>query len=208
VKLRGHESTTRHPAAVTKRGLIIEVWDRLGRPAIGEPELGKIQQSLRGQFGPGAEEGPAAIARVLADEGAELRHPEVIEFDARWREAKIENDKKQFRGLDEFLAGKPLRLKNAESLIKRLDQVRKRAESSGDQIGAKETRNMAINGRQIAELLAKDRKLNPIQRAEQAEIAEWLKIWIQTPSLFADWLDLRRRSPEFQKKFSAKKVAP
>ena len=32
-------------------------------------------------------------------------------------------------------------------------------------------------------------------RAEQAEIAEWLKVWIQTPILFADWLELRRRSP-------------
>ena len=187
--------------AVTKRGLIIEVWERLGSPAIGEAELREIQKSVRGQFGQGAEESPAAIARMLADEGAELRHPEVIEFDARWREAKIENDKRQFKGIEDFLAGEPLRLKRAEALIKRLEKLRQRAESSGDLRSAKEARNMAIGGRQVAELLAQDRKLNPTQRAEQAEIAEWLKVWIQTPSLFADWLDLRRRSPEFQKKF-------
>src|SRR6266404_5640865 len=56
------------------RELTIRVWDSLGRPAIGESELRQIQASVRGQFGPGAEESPAAIARVLADAGAELRH--------------------------------------------------------------------------------------------------------------------------------------
>jgi hypothetical protein len=186
---------------IYSRELIIKAWDRLGRPAIGESELHKIQESVRGQFGPGAEESPAAIARVLADAGAELRHPEVIEFDARWREAKIENDQGQLKGVEDFLAGKPVQLKKAESLIKKLEKLRQRAESSGDRTASKETRKVAISGRQIAELLAKDRKLSPIQRAEQAEIAEWLKVWIQTPSLFADWLDLRRRSTEFQKKF-------
>jgi hypothetical protein len=192
---------------VTKRGLIIEAWERLGRAAIGAAELREIQKSFRDQFGAGGEESPAAIARVLADEGAELRHPEVIEFDARWREAKIENDNRQFKGLEDFLAGKPLRLKKVENLIKKLEKLRKRAESSGDQIAATETRNIAVDGRQAAEIMAQDRKLNPIQRAEQAEIAEWLKVWIQAPSLFADWLDLRRRSPEFQKKFSTREVS-
>ena len=187
------------------RELMINEWDRLGRPAIGEGELREIEEAVRRQLGPGVEESPAAIARVLADAGAELRHPEVIEFDARWREAKIENDQGQFKGIEDFLAGKPLHLKKAESLIRRLEKLRHSAESSGDLTASKETRKVAISGRQIAELLAKDQKLNPIQRAEQAEIAEWLKIWIQTPSLFADWLDLRRRSPDFRKKFLTKK---
>jgi hypothetical protein len=62
---------------------------------------------------------------------------------------------------------------------------------------------MAANGRQIAESLAKDQTLNQTQRDEQAEIVAWLKVWIQTPGLFADWLELRRRSPDFQKKFSS-----
>ncbi len=199
---------SRKAASLTQGELIVEVWDRLGRPAIGERELTNIQRSVRDHFGRGDEESPAAIARVLADEGAELLHPEVIEFDARWREAKIENDSRRFKGLENFLAGKPLRLKQAEALIKKLERRRKSAEKSSDQIASNEARNVAIAGRHIAELLAQDRKLNQLQRTEQAEIAEWLKVWIQTPGLFADWLDLRRRSPEFRKKFSATDVAP
>ena len=207
--MKGPQSKTRSmPASGNKRGLIIEVWDRLGRSAIGECELREIQQAVRSKFGDCAEEGPAAIARILADEGAELRHPEVIEFDACWREAKLQKGGGQLKGLADFLAGKPLRLKKAEALIKKLERLRQRAEKAGDQIAAREARTMAGTARQVAELMAKDRKLNQLQCDEQAEIAEWLKVWIQTPSLFTDWLDLRRRSPEFQKKFSTTDVAP
>ena len=190
------------PAPPAKRALMIEAWERLGRAAVGESELREIQREVGSQFGPDAEESPAAIARVLADEGAELRHPEVIEFDARWRAAKIEKDRRRLKGLDELIEGKPLRLRKAEALIKKLERIRQRAEKSNDRSAAKEARAMAILGRQTAELMARDQKLNELERAEHAEIAEWLKVWIQTPILFADWLELRRRSPEFRKKFS------
>jgi hypothetical protein len=204
--MEGTESVTRSrkPTALTKRALIIEVWESLGRTMVGETELREIQASVRKQFGPGADESPAAIARVLADEGAELRHPEVIEFDARWREAKIETESRQLKGLDELLAGKPLQLKKAEALIKKLEKLRQRAEASGNQAALHQVRTMAVSGRQHAESLAKDRKLDQQERAKQSEIVEWLKVWIQTPLLFADWLELRRRSPEYQKKFEAK----
>lgn len=202
--MEGTESGTlsRKPTASTKRALIVELWERLGCTMIGEAELRDIQLAVRRQLGPGAEMSPAAIARVLADQGAELRHPEVIEFDARWREAKIETDSRQLKGLDELLAARPLQLKKAEVLIKKLERLRQRAETSGDQAALHQVRTVAVDGRQQAELLAKDRKLSQRERAEQAEIVEWLKLWIQTPGLFADWLELRRRSAEFQKKFS------
>jgi hypothetical protein len=200
--MEGTQSGThgRKPA-LTKRKLIVEAWDRLGRPTVGERELSAIQTTVRDRFGEGAQESPAAIARVLADEDAELRHPEVIEFDARWREAKIESDGKGLKGLDDLVTGKPLRFRKAEALLKKLEKLRNRAEGSGDNQALRAVRSTAVSARQMAELLAKDRKLDQHQRAEQAEIAEWFKVWIQTPSLFADWLELRRRSAEFQKRF-------
>jgi len=202
--MEGTESKdTKHkPMALTKRALIIAVWESLDCTMVGEPELGEIQAALFRQLGAGAEMSPAAIARVLADEGAELRHPEVIEFDARWREAKIEKESRQLQGLEELLMAKPLQLKKAAGLIKRLEKARQRAETSGNEAALHHVHTLAVTGRQQAELLATDRKLDQQERAEQAEIVEWLKVWIQTPVLFADWLELRRRSPEFQKKFS------
>lgn len=182
-------------AKPTQRELIIQTWERLDCATIGADELREIQKAIRDYSG--EDESPAAIARVLVDEGAELRHPEVIEFDARWREAKIESESANFKGLEALLTGKPFRLKKAEALIAKLEQARQRA----DQEAEKEVRRLAISGRQRAELLSQDQKLDKLQRAEQGEIAEWLKVWVQTPTLFADWLELRRRSPEFQKKF-------
>jgi hypothetical protein len=203
--MEGRPIKTRHQKQQpgTKRELIVAVWNRLERSSIGESELREIQRSIGTQFGLGAEESPAAIARVLADEGAELRHPEVIEFDARWREAKIESEATRFKGLEDLLTGKPLRLRKAEALIKRLEKLRKNSERVGDQTTLKLVRIMVVNARQVAESLSKDRTLDPLQRAEQTELAEWLKVWIQTPNLFEDWLDLRRRSPDFRKKFGS-----
>jgi hypothetical protein len=189
---------------------MIAAWDELGRPGVGEQELRGVQRAVRESFGAGAVESPAGIARVLADEGAELRHPEVIEFDARWREAKIKSDTKKFGSLEAVLAGQPagepLGLKQAEALLKRLERLRTQAEQARDKVAGQGTRKLAIDARENAQSLAKSRLLDHLTRAEQAEIAEWLTVWIQTPNLFTEWLELRRRSEEFQQKFLGRRA--
>src|SRR5439155_18104860 len=115
-------------SARTRNELTIEVWVGLGRAAVGENELGEIQRAIAKRFGAGAVDSPAAIARLLADEGAELRHPEIIEFDARWREAQIAKDAADFSVFDRFDAAKALRLKQAESLINKLETLPNRLE--------------------------------------------------------------------------------
>jgi hypothetical protein len=207
--MEGTESVTRSrkSAAPTKRALIIEVWESLGRTMVGEPELREIQTSVRKQFGPGAEESPATIARVLADEGAELRHPEVIEFDARWRETKIESDGSKFKGLERLISDKPLRLKRAATLIGRLETLRQSFEKSADQAALRDLRSMAIEARQASQSRAKNRPVNQRLRREQAEIAQWFAVWIQTPSLFNDWLELRLKSSQFRENFPSDKLS-
>ena len=189
--------------ARTKREVVIREWRRLGSAPIGKRELDQIQRAIAGRFGKTAVDSPAAIARVLADKGAELRHPEVIEFDARWRETKIESG--ESAGPDEVVAAKPLTLKEAETLIRKFARMRRKFERPGDHAGLRRLRDSAVSARQAAQSLAKHRKLEPAQRVEQAEIAQWLSVWLQTPDLFDDWLDLRRRSPDFRKKFATEK---
>ena len=205
--MEGNPARMRHqgPKPRTKREFIIAMWNHLGRPAVGEKQLRAIQETIRQQLGKGAFASPAAIARVLADEGAELRHPEVIEFDARWRELQIENADKNLKGLDAFISGKPLRLKQTDSFIKKLERLRQRAERAGDQQALRRLRDVAVSARQAAQALARTRGLTEPARAEQAEIAQWLAIWIQSPNLCAEWLELRRRSAEFRKRFAIEK---
>jgi hypothetical protein len=177
--------------AETKRELIVAHWNRLRQPGVGAAELKAIQEKLAKHHANDSES-PTAIARVLADEGAELRHPEVIEFDAQWREQRIKLQMREFDSLE------PLTFERAELFIKRCERARKCYDVDITQV-----RNSAIDARNKAQLLAGRKSLSEAKRAEQLEIAEWLGVWIKTPVLFADWLELRRRSEEFRRKFSA-----
>lgn len=188
----------------TKREIIMETRERQESAAVGEKELREIQHALVGKFGEGAVDSPAAIARVLADAGAELRHPEVIEFDARWREKEIE---KRASVRSAVSADKPLTLSSAERLIAKLEKSRRRFEHKADKASLRAARELAIAERQRAESFARSSRLNDQRRLEQTEIAEWLRVWLQTPDLFADWIDLRRRSLEFQKRFGVRRQA-
>ena len=71
--------------ARTKRELMIEVWEHLDCESVGAKELEAVREAVRERFGEGAVESPARVARVLADEGAELRHAEVLAMDVQWR---------------------------------------------------------------------------------------------------------------------------
>jgi len=45
------------------------------------------------------------------------------------------------------------------------------------------------------------RRVDDAQKAQLKEVSNWLTVWLQSPELFSDWLDLRRRSPEFRERF-------
>ena len=39
------------------------------------------------------------------------------------------------------------------------------------------------------------------ERAAVERVANWFRIWLETPDAFFDWVDVRKQSPEFQAKF-------
>jgi hypothetical protein len=62
-------------------------------------------------------------------------------------------------------------------------------------------RELVASSREDSLLTARSKIIDSQQRQQAKEIAQWLGVWLQSPELFSDWLDLRRRSPEFQKRF-------
>jgi hypothetical protein len=180
------------------REFIVKTWIRLGREPVGAIILGRLQRALAKQFGSDLAASPASIARVLADEGAELRHPEVIETDASWREKRFKRS-----ALSAFndRTG-PLTLERAEAVLKRLEDLRRELSMKDDVEGLQRLREAALNAKTKAQLLSRDHSLRESLRGVQEEINEWFHIWLQTPEIFVDWLDLRRRSPEFRKRFA------
>ena len=181
-------------SARTKHDLIIEVWEDLDCESVGARELEKIQQVLREKFGEGALASPATIARTVADEGAVLRHPEVFECDVKWREQNLK--KWEFReGLD-FSD-----LSLAFASVVKLEEKRLQLKADKEGTALKELRDIVVAVRKDLLLKARSRIIDGGVREQQKEISEWLSVWLQSPELFSDWLDLRRRSTEFRKKF-------
>ena len=180
--------------ARTKRELIIEVWEHLDCETVGARELEEIATVVSARFGAGAVESPAQVARLLADEGAELRHAEVLEADARWRAR--DPYEAMFRNVLKFAD-----FAQAAASLKRLENLRREFARKKDQAGLRRVREVALKGKRRAQMIARNTAVNERKRAEKTEIAEWFTIWLQTPELFQDWLALRQRAPDFQRRF-------
>ena len=189
---------------MSKRDFVTSMWRSLGEPKVGEDELVRFQRAMEEAFGEPNSFSPAAIARILADEGAELRHPEIIEFDARWRESHLQIETRELNSLGAWAPQDCLGLEAAESLIKRLEKLRQRFDRVGDGATSQQIRDLAIEARRAAITRVEGRLLAEATVTEQSEIAEWFGIWLQTPNLFEQWVELRKASREFKKKFSIK----
>ena len=178
----------------------MKLWLELGRPPVDAQFLQNVQQELAKSSADPAIS-PASVARLLADEGAELRHPEIIESDVRWRESLVNSRMDKFMTVEPLSSGARLKIQDAGVLISKMEMLRQEFERDDDETGLYELRTLAADARRRAEAIGKSRKLDEKVRVEQSEIAEWLKVWLQTPTLFENWLELRRRSEEFRRKF-------
>jgi hypothetical protein len=176
--------------AKTKRALVIEVWNQLGCESVGAQELELIQQAILQAFGPGAAESPASIARMLADEGALLRHPEVLDCDTRWRQQLLLEP--LFPGLPRFST-----LTEASATIEKFDALRKQFEQMGDEVGLMRLRELASKFKRDLQLLTRSKTADEKKRLDAREMVQWLNIWLHNADIFSEWLSLRRRSPDF-----------
>lgn len=173
--------------------LIIEVWEALDCESVGKRELEEIQKALVEQFGSGAVNSPAAIARAVADEGAILRHPEVFECDFAWRERNL--SEQRFVGQLSFSC-----LAEAIASFGKVEE--KRRAIGSDAVELKRLRDYVARAREDVLLTAQSKVLKAEQREEAKEVAEWITVWLRSPALFPDWRDLRMRTAEFKKKFT------
>ena len=179
-----------------KTDLIIEVWEKLDCESVGAEELLAIEQAVIGQFGKAAVDSPMVVARLLADEGAVLRHSEIMAlyvernsdrpYDAAFRNILNISD------LDSTLAS-----------IKKLENLRRKFVAEGNKEGLRLLREKSQEGRKEALASAKNKKLQSDDRRKNAEIAEWLTLWMQSPEMFEAWVALRRASADFKKNFKS-----
>ena len=163
----------------TKELLIIDAWKPLDKEVVGASELESIRETIANRFG--TDVSPAFIARALADHGAKLGHPEILQADVRWRESNL-----VFTPEDLTFET----LESATALMDKIESLRRQLESDKPKL-----EQLYQQVRQLKSEL----ELMPTSLGQ--ELAQWLAIWLQNPQIFSDWLALRRDTAEFRAQF-------
>jgi hypothetical protein len=86
----------------------------------------------------------------------------------------------------------------AEQTLKRLEYLRWKYHSASDKKGVEYCRQIALLGRRRAEFISRNKRVCLQKRLQKQEIATWFRIWLETPSIFDNWLALRKKTGEFQ----------
>lgn len=171
----------------TRKELILEVFDSTGCEEISVELVKLINERLRAVYGRGGTATPGYIARVLVDAGRRvLYNSEPIELEP---------------SLHPF---EPLpfeTLQEAEQSILLLASRYSQAVAVDDLESAAQCRHIAEMARLRARLIASNGRVDNEVRAVREEVAFWLELWLSTPELFADWLQLRKASSQFQEQF-------
>lgn len=182
--------------ARNKNELAIEVWEKLDCESVGRAELEAIAAVVQDVYGAGAVPTPAILARLLADEGAELRHVEVLELDV---ERRLDDPyQPMFRNLIKLRT-----LDEAAASLRALENLRRKFVAEKDRVGTQKLLGLARRAKQRLLSVGGNPRTTAKRQSECSEMAEWLTIWLKQPELFDTWLELRRSSPSFQENFGA-----
>jgi hypothetical protein len=175
----------------SKRELVLDIYDREAMGEVTAREIAIINKALIEEFGEGGAMSPAQIARILHDEDLPVRFDQI--FRMMTVTEKYENI---FAGFVDNSS-----LAEAENAIRHIDQLYRRFLNAGDRTGVRYAFEAARTAKQNAMDLSQLPESSPSQRTEQAEIALWFNIWLQTPDLFERWLEIRKASAEFKSAF-------
>jgi hypothetical protein len=172
----------------TKKALILETAREINVQKWTPAEIDQLRRRLLAEHGEAGKTGSDYIADVLKDAG----HKVLLSL----QEEAEEQYEEEFEDLLHFKT-----LQDAEVSIMRLDELMRKFRAHGEPAAAGRVLNVARLGKRRAEMIAHNHKVEPHKRAEKEEIANWFRIWLETPDAFFDWVDVRKQSPEFRAKF-------
>lgn len=178
----------------TKNDLIIEVWEKLDCENVGAAEIEAIEAVVGDQYGRAAVDSPMVIARLLADEGADLRHSEIMAL-----YVERASDRPYDAALRNVL--NTVDLQSTERSIQNLESLRRKYKGENDKEGLRLVREIVLRSKENALAEAEKKNADVATRQLNEEIFQWLRIWLETPESFANWVDLRKRSADFEVKF-------
>lgn len=178
-----------HPDHPTKKEAILEIARELFVPRFTPAEVEQIRRQLVARLGPGGKTSPDYIADVLETAGMRIVWSTKADTQGQYEE--------EFQDLLHFAT-----LEDAEMCIIRLDELYRKFKEEGERAAVERVFEVARMGRRRVEMIARNHKVDPEKRAEKEEITQWFKVWLDTPDAFFDWLEVRKASVDFQKRFA------
>lgn len=173
----------------TKKSLILKIAREMGHERFTPAEIDEISRRTAAHGGPSARASADYVSAVLKEAGMRVAWSAREEIEDRYEE--------EFKELLHFAD-----LEEAEMCVVRLDELLRKFAALKERAAAERVREVARLGRRRAEMIAHNQKVDATKREEKAEIARWFAIWLETPDAFFDWLEVRKQSPEFKRRFS------
>jgi hypothetical protein len=172
----------------TKKLMILETAREIGAEKWTPAEIDQLRRKLIAEHGEEGKTGSDYVADVLKSAGMKVNLSQLEEVEDQFEE--------EFEDLLHFKT-----LADAEVSLMRLDELSRRFKAHGERAAAARVLDVARLGKRRSEMIARNHKVERQKREEKEEIANWFRIWLETPDAFFDWLDVRKKSPEFHAKF-------
>lgn len=172
----------------SKKEMILLAAREIGASKWTLAEIDQLRRRLIAEHGEDAKTSSDYIAEVLKDAGWKVLLSLQEEAEEQYEE--------EFEDLLHFKT-----LEDAEVSIMRLDELMRKFRAHEEVAAVERVLGVARLGKRRAEMIAHNHKVEPQKRAEKEEIANWFRIWLETPDAFFDWLDVRKQAPEFKAKF-------
>lgn len=185
---QGHTDDPASEGSPTKKAVILEAAEQLGVQKFTPAEVEQIKRRLISQLGIDGKTSTDYVMSVLEEAGMRVVWSTQSDTEGKYEE--------EFADLLHFST-----LEEAEMCLIRLDELLRKFTVEGERAAVERVREIGRLGRRRAEMIAHNHKVDRAKRAEKLEIAQWFAVWLETPDAFFDWLELRKRSPEFQTSF-------
>jgi len=92
-------------------------------------------------------------------------------------------------------------LQETERSLREIDDLYREFQRAGDRKGVRFARQAALRLKRQTTALSQSPRLTEGQRREMGEAAQWLNVWLQTPDIFDQWVELRKATAEFKTLF-------
>lgn len=176
------------PKKLSKKQIILDLYRDMGIEHAGERDLRRIQAGVRQRLADTGGTSLSYVASVLREAGV------AVDYQDRFADPAMEEPyASRLKGVLQFRD-----LASAEHSLRNLDQISREYREAADREGASLIRFIVLKGKERASSLARNPRISPEKRWEKKEVAQWFRVWLESPDLFFDWLELRKQSEEFQ----------